>query len=98
MAPVLVVAAIGVAPAGVFGALGRQFKAYGNGQATYLSRLEGNLWLLITYIVILSAVASGLITVLVNGSATVFGLIFLAFALFAGVVSWSLWAYSRKRL
>jgi hypothetical protein len=91
----LLVAAVGAAAAGVFSMLGRQFRAYGTGQRSYVSLLEGNLWLTAIYLVVVCVGSSALLTFLVDGSQVVFWSILAGFVLFvAAVTSWCL---ARKR-
>lgn len=91
----VVVAAIGIAAASLFGALGRQFRAYANGQRSDVSRLQGNVWLTAAFILIICTGTSAVLTFLVDGSEAVFWSILAAFAVFvAAIFCWSL---ARKR-
>ena len=90
-----VVAAIGVAAAGFFSVAGRQFRAYGTGQPSYVSVLEGRWWLAAIVIAVASVTSSALLTFLTDGSARTFWTILGGFALFAVVIS--SWCMVRSR-
>src|SRR4051794_7081409 len=72
MASPLVNAAIFLAVAGVTSAAGRQFRARAEGKPTYLSFLDGRLWLVAILVVATVAVTSGLVTIVNDGSAVMF--------------------------
>jgi hypothetical protein len=91
----LAVAAIGVAAASGFSVISRQFKAYGDGQGSYLSLLEGNGRLTALFMVVVSLGGAAMMTVVADGSLKMFCSIVGAFALFSAVVLW--WGWSRKR-
>lgn len=91
----VVVAAIGIAAASLFGALGRQFRAYSNGQRSYLSRLQGNAWLTAAYVLIICTGTSAVLTFLVDGSEAVFWSILSLFAVFVAAIF--CWFLVRKR-
>jgi len=88
MASPFVVAAIGVAAAGFCSVAGRQFRAYGTGQPSYASRLEGRRGLAAIVMAIASVVSSAVLTFLTDGSATTFWTILAGFAVFSVAISW----------
>ena len=91
----VMVGAIGVAAASVFGAIARQFRAYQSGKPSYLSALQGNAWLTGVFILLVNVGSSALLTFLLDGSLAVFWSIFAGFAVFIAAVFG--WLYSLKR-
>ena len=87
----VVVAAVGLAAAGFFSVFGRQFRAYGTGQRSYVALLEGRWWLAAILIAVLSVASSGLLAFLTDGSATTFWVFLGGFAaLSVAIITWVL--------
>ena len=95
MANPLIVAGIGAVAATVFGALGRQFRAYGSGNPSYLSALQGNPWLAGLYCVVVTVLMSALVTFLLDGTIETLLGILAVFVLFAAAVFG--WLFLLKR-
>jgi hypothetical protein len=79
-----------------FSTFGRQLRRYNEGERSYLSYLEGRYFAGIAVMVLLSASASLLMTVLQNGSVEMFLVIFGCFLIFSIIVISVLTIRARK--
>lgn len=90
----IITGALALAVAGLATAASRQFKAYSNGERTYVSVLEGRPFLAFVVILVVGALGSLLISLL-TGSLGLFPYIFLGFATVGASVL--LWGLSKQR-
>ena len=91
----LVVAAVGSVAAVFVSVIGREFRAYGSGKASYLSVLEGRLWLAAIVVAIAIVGSSALLTFLSEGSTSTFWAILAGFAAASVGMMW--WCVARVR-
>jgi len=90
-----VVAAVGLAVAGLASAASQQFRAYGSGKPSYLSIFEGRLWLAAIVVAITIVGSSALLTFLSDGSARTFWTILACCAALSVAMTW--WLVRARR-